>query len=372
MRKRLITLSLALATALGGVNGAYADKYVYNSWFGDKHTVNNLALRPILERITEETGGDATWELVVGAQLASGPGTPEAVGTGLVDGGMAFAPYQPRLLAATNTIFSNSLLGPDVMAAVAAMNETVMFGCPECQEEYAEMNAVGFAGYAVTPYRFMCRDVISSLSDLEGLKIRSSGGGVSISEIAGATPVSMSPGEATSGLERGTLDCVLGSISWLHSFGYMDVVKSVVDSPMGNGGPPLLMFLNRDVWQSMSPETRATHIRLAPELIVLATLEGQIENDEGIIQAAKDRGIIFTPDGPEWQAVMTEHDKRQRQRIIDQATEAGVEHPGEILDFYIASYARWQALLDEKGRDHDTIVQLLWDEVYSKVDPEAL
>ena len=372
MRHHLKYLTVALAGTFAATTSVQADTYVYNSWFGNKHTVNTLALAPVFAMIAEQTNGEAEWDLVVGAQLASGPGTPEAVSSGLVDGGMAFAPYQPRLLGATNTIFSNSLLGPDVMAAVAAMNETVMLGCPECQEEYKDMNAVGFAGYAVTPYRFMCRQVIETVSDLEGLKVRASGGGVSISEIAGATPVSMSPGDATTALERGTLDCVLGSVSWLHSFGYMDVVESVVDSPMGNGGPPLLMFINRDVWNGMSPEARATHIRLAPELVVSATLEGQIENDVGIVNRAKEAGIVFTPDSDEFQAVMLEHDKRQRQRVIDEATAAGVEHPAEILEYYLASYARWQVLLDERGRDHDSIVQALWDEIYSKVDPENM
>lgn len=372
MKNTLFSSALALAMAIAGPSTVSAKDYVYNSWFGTKHTVNTLALAPFFEKIAEETDGAAKWELVMGAQLASGPGTPEAVGTGLVDGGMAFAPYQPRLLAATNTIFSNSLLGDDVMAAVAAMNETVMIGCPECLDEYKRMNAVGFAGYAVTPYRFMCRDVIGSVADLKGKKVRASGGGVSITEIAGGTPVSMSPGDATTALERGTLDCVLGSVSWLHSYGYMDVTKSVVDSPMGNGGPPLLMFLNRDAWKGMSPEVRAAHIRLAPELIVTATLEGQVLNDAPIIERAKEQGIVFTPDSPEWQAIMQEHDKRQRQRVIDQATDAGVKQPAEILDFYLASYARWQKLLDERGRDHDSIVKAIWDEIYSKVDPESL
>ncbi|MDF0602013.1 hypothetical protein P1J78_14810 [Psychromarinibacter sp. C21-152] len=372
MSVRLTAATLAATTALAGAQTAAAEEYIYSSWFGTNHTANVMALGPFFEKLAEATDGEAEWKLVPGAQLASGPGTPEAVGNGLVDGGIAIAPYQPRLMAATNTIFSNSLLGKDTLAAAAAMNEAVLFGCPECREEYRDLNAVGFAGYATTPYVFMCATDVQSVDDLKGLKVRSSGGGVSISEIAGATPVSMSPGEATTALERGTLDCVLGAVSWLKSYGYQDVVETVVDSPMGTGGPPLLMFLNRDIWNGMSPEVRAAHIELAPELVASASYDAQLANDARIVEAAVADGLKITPDSAEFQAIMEEHDRRQRDRVIEEAKAAGVENPEEILDFYLASYDRWKTLLDEEGRDRETFVRLLWDEIYSKVDPEAL
>lgn len=372
MKRRLITSAFALAMAVAGPTAAHADKFVYSFWFGANHTANTMALQPYLKMLREESGGKIDWDLVPGAQLASGPGTPEAVGEGLIDAGLAIAPYQPKLMAATNTIFAYSLLGRDTLAAAAAMNEAVMLGCPQCQEEYHRMNGVGFAGYATTPYVFMCRQVIKSVEDLKGLKVRSSGAGVIISEIAGATPVSMSPGDATTGLERGTLDCVLGAVSWLKSYSYIDVVKSVVDSPMGTGGPPLLMFVNRDVWQGMTPEMRALHIKHAPDLIAGASFDAQMTNDAKIFETAREAGLTITPDDEGFQSLMTELDKRQRQSVIEHSKAAGVKNPGKILDFYLASYDRWQKLLDEKGRDRDTFVRLLWDEIYSKVDPETL
>lgn len=372
MNIRLTTLMIALTVALVGTTAAQADKFVFSFWFGAKHTANTMALAPYFKILLEESNGEIEWDLVPGAQLASGPGTPEAVGEGLIDGGIAIAPYQPRLMAATNTIFSNSLLGKDTLAAAGAMNEAVLLGCPQCQEEIRKMNGVGFGGYATTPYVFMCNADVKTVDDLKGLKVRSSGGGVSISEIAGATPVSMSPGDATTALERGTLDCVLGAVSWLKSYGYMDVVKTVVESPMGTGGPPLLMFVNRDVWDGMTPEMRALHIKHTPDLIAGASFDAQMMNDVAIKELAEAEGVVFTPDNEGFASLMIEHDKRQRQRVIDNAIEANVENPGEILDFYLASYARWQKLLDDEGRDRDTFRRLLWDEVYSKIDPETL
>ena len=372
MKRRLITSAFALAMAVAGSTAAHADKFVYSFWFGANHTANTMALQPYLKMLREESEGKIDWDLVPGAQLASGPGTPEAVGDGLIDAGLAIAPYQPKLMAATNTIFAYSLLGDNTLAAAGAMNEAVMLGCPQCQDEYHRMNGVGFAGYATTPYVFMCRDVIESVEDLKGLKVRSSGAGVLISEIAGATPVSMSPGDATTALERGTLDCVLGAVSWLKSYSYQDVVKSVVDSPMGTGGPPLLMFVNRDVWQGMTPEMRALHIKHAPDLVAGASFDAQMVHDAEIKKQAEAAGVIFTPTDEGFESLMAELDTRQRESVLAHARDAGVENPEKILDYYLNAYDRWQALLDEEGRDRETFVRLLWDEIYSKVDPETL
>src|SRR6056297_1044155 len=222
--------TLAMTTALTLTIGtAEAADLVYGSWFGASHPINTLALEPYLDMVEEATDGAATWDFVPGSQLASGAGTPAAVGDGLMDAGLVMAPYQPRMLPATNLIFSHSLLGDDYLASVGAMNETLMLGCPQCHEEFRENNAVGFGGYGTAPYLLMCRGEPRSLEDLAGLKIRGSGGGMSIIEIMGGTPVSMTGNEFPTAMERGTLDCVLGTVYWLTSFGLMDMTETVID-----------------------------------------------------------------------------------------------------------------------------------------------
>lgn len=363
---QIATLAICVTTP------AIASDFIHGSWFGAKHPANVQGLEVYFKLLAEKTNGDVNWQLISGAQLASGPGTPEAVQNGLMDAGIAIAPYQPRLMAATNTIFSHSLLGDDILAAAGAMNEAIMFGCPECQAEYSALNGVSIGGYSTTPYQFMCSADVKSVEDLAGLKVRASGGGVNISEIAGATPVSMSPGEATSALERGTLDCVLGAVSWLRSYGYMDVVKSVIDSPMGMGGPPILMFINRDTWSSMTPEMRAAHIDLAPDLVAGATYDSQKVHSETIVAEAREAGLNFVDDNDGFRALMIERDKQQLAINLKNAKDAGVENPEEIIEFYAASYERWKALLDEHGRDRETFRRLLWEELFSKVDPENM
>lgn len=373
MRNLSRILAIAASAGLLATGAVSAKDLIYGSWLGTNNSTNTKALEPYFDMVKKDTNGEISWKLVGGAQLANGPATPEAVGSNLMDAGLVMAPYQPRMLPATNLVFSQSLIGDDYVASVGAMNELLMLDCPECMKEFKDNNAAGFAGYGTTPYEFMCRGDIKSLDDLKGKKIRGSGGGVNIIEIAGATPVSMPPSDATSALERGTLDCVLGSVSWLTSFGYMDVVDTVIQAPMGMGGPPIMMYVNRDVWAGMTPEQRKVHIEHAPDLVAMETFDAQLATDNATIKAAKEKGINFVDGGKPFADVMGERDKVQYKLNADNARNAGVKDPEKILDAYLAAYKKWQGLVkDGIGDDKEKFRQALWDEVYSKVDPESL
>lgn len=370
--KRLV-ITLAAAAALVQGPAAMARELIYGSWLGANNATNTVTLTRYFDMIRERTGGSIEWKLVAGGQLANGPGTPEAVKNGLMDAGLVMAPYQPRMLPATNMIFSQSLIGDDFVASVGAMNEVLMLGCPECHEEFRRNNAVGFGGYGVSPYLFMCRGNPRSVEDLKGLKIRGSGGGVNIIELAGATPVSMPPNEATSALERGTLDCVLGGVQWLISFGYLDVVDTVIQAPMGMGGPPVLMYVNREVWESMTPEERRAHVELMPDAVAIEVFEAQMAKDRAAIEAARKKGITFVEGGEPFAEIMRKRDAVQYGMNVENARAAGVKEPEKILDYYLSAYEKWKRIVaEEVGDDQAKFREALWREVYSKVDPEAL
>lgn len=350
-----------------------AKELVFGSWLGANNKTNSVTLQRHFDAVEKATDGEIKWKMVPGAQLASGPATPEAVGNGLMDGGVTMAPYVPRMLPATNMIFSQSLTGDDFLASVAAMNEVVMLGCPACQEEFRKNNAVAYGGYGVTPYLFLCRGDVETLDDLKNKKIRGSGGGVSIIELAGGVAVSMPPNDATSALERGTLDCVLGNIQWLQSFGYMDVVDSVIQSPMGMGGPPMAMYINRDVWEGMTPEQRKAHIDNAADLVTTEVFDAELAGDAEAIAKAKEKGIHFYDGGEPFAEVMRQRDKIQYDMNVKNAEDAGVENAAQILDYYLASYEKWKKLVaDEIGDDREKYKAALQREIFDKVDPESL
>ncbi|WP_170317830.1 C4-dicarboxylate TRAP transporter substrate-binding protein [Paroceanicella profunda] len=370
MIRRLLTSAAALALLAGA---AQSRELIFGSWLSATNATNTVAMEPYFAALKEATGGEIDWKMVPGAQLANGPGTPDAVKSNLIDGGITMAPYVPKMLPSMNMIFSQSLIGDDMLAATAAMNDVLMLGCPQCREEFEHANAVGFGGYSVSPYLLMCRGTPQGLADVKGLKVRASGGGVGIMTLAGATPVAMPPNEATTAIERGALDCVLGSVQWLRSFGYMDVVDTVLDAPLGMGGPPVLMYVNRDVWEEFTPEQRRLHIDLMVDVVVRETFDAQMAEDADVIAAAKEKGITFVDAAADFAPVMAERDTQQYAENVANAKAARVENPEAVLDYYLASYAKWQKIIaEEVGQDREKFRAALKREIFDKVDPEAL
>jgi len=368
---RYLSSAAILAVALS-FSPAQAKELIYGSWLGAKSSTNEIAMPVYFDAITKATNGEIAWKLVAGGQLVTGPGTVEGVKNNLVDAGVVMAPYTPKELPATNLIFSTAVLGDDVIAASGAMNEVVMLNCPECLAEYKRNKAVAFAGYSTSPYLLMCRQPVQSVAELQGRKVRSSGGGVSIMQIAGATPVAMNPADATSALERGAIDCVLGSVAWLKNYGYMDSVRGVLTYPMGMGGPPLLMYINRDVWSDMTPAQRKAHVDNAAKLVAVTTIDAQLKIDDEVVVEAKKKGIKFAEGGEDFAKVMAKRGEIQREENAKVARASGVKNPEAILDAFDKAVEKWKGLSKEIGLDPAKFEAVLKREVYDKVDPEKL
>lgn len=349
-----------------------AKELVYGSWMGANASTNAITLPAYFDNVREATGGSINWTLVPGGQLASGPGTVDAVKGNLIDGGTTMAPYTPRELPTTNAIFTRTVSGNDVIGTAGAMNELMLLNCPGCQAEYKRNNAVAFGGYNTTPYLLMCKPEIATVADLNGTKVRASGGGVAIMKMAGATPVAMSPAEATSALERGVVDCVMGSLAWLRNYGYMDITRHVVEFPLGMAGPPILMYLNRDVWEDMTTQERKAHIDNAAEMVAIGTITAQIDIDAEVKAKALEEGITFHQGGADFAAVMDQRVQEQEASIIEFATSAGVEDIEGLLAKYTELLAKWGELSKDIGMDVGKFTEVLNAEVYSKIDPDTL
>ncbi|MBR9766110.1 MAG: hypothetical protein GYB53_22000 [Rhodobacteraceae bacterium] len=252
------------------------------------------------------------------------------------------------------------------------MNELILLNCPECKAEYERNDAVGFGAYNTTPYLLMCKPDISTVADLKGTKVRASGGGVEIMKMAGATPVAMSPAEATSALERGVVDCVMGSLAWLRNYGYMDITEYVMEFPLGMAGPPLLMYMNRDVWNDLTPEQRKAHIDNAAELVAVGTITAQIDIDTEVKAMALENGITFHEGGADFADIMNRRVVEQEAAIIEVAKSVGVEDIEAMLAKYTELLEKWAAISEEVGTDVEKFTEALNREVYSKLDPENL
>ncbi len=360
--------ALGLSLALGSAQAAEKREYIYGSWVSPKHGVMKDALPHLFKGVEKDTGGAIKWKMVAGGQLVRGKSTLGGIRDNLIDAGFGIAPFTPTHLPSTNLVFNTQIFGNDIVAATGAAMETILLNCAECVAENKKNNAVALAGYLPSPYMLMCRDDVKSLADLKGKKVRSSGGGVSLMKLAGATPVGMTPAQATTALQRGAIDCVLGSAAWLRSYGYQDVVKSVLDYPMGMAGPAMAVLLNRKVWKSFTPAQRQAHMKYMPRVVAHSVITVYVLEDAKILKGALAKGVKRNKGGKEFDVLVAKQDKSQRARNIKTALKHGVKNPAAILDAFAKSLVKWKRLSKDIGYDIPKYEAALKREIYDKID----
>ncbi|WP_159585658.1 C4-dicarboxylate TRAP transporter substrate-binding protein [Chelativorans xinjiangense] len=364
------TIALALSTAT-----ASAAELTYGSWVPASDYINSDALPEVFRRIEEDTGGEIKWNLIAGGQLAGGVETFAAIQDGLMDAGVAATNYVPNLLPSTATLYGLAVPGDDPVAAAGAANEVVMLHCPSCIEETKKLNMVPMGGYASAPYMLICRDPIETVDQLKNLRVRSSGAPLNIMQMAGANTVQVSLIDTVSLLQRGGIDCTTGIGDWLKTFGYGDFAKNVTDFSLGVSAPIIGLMINRDVWNSFTEDQKRAHLKAVVHLSAAHTINNFIIRTNEVLedQIANNGVKMVEPQNPEeWQALMDNFIRDQRNIAIDFAKGFGVENPEAFLDAYDTALVKWRGLSAKIGTDVEAFEKALWDEVYSKVDPGSL
>ncbi len=364
-------LILALLTA-APTSSSIAAEYVYGAWVGPKHGVLVHAFPGFFEDVKKDTNGSVTWKMIAGGQLVNGRGSLAGLRDGLIDGAFIIPAFTPKNMPAINLIYSRIVLGDDVIAAGGAANEAVMLHCPQCIEDLKKNNAVFLGGYMTTPFSLICREPVRTVADLKGKKVRIAAGGATLFKMADAVPVAMTPSEATTALQRGALDCVWGSTSWLRSFGYKDIAKYVTEYPLGMHGPVMPGTINRSKWNKMSDAEKQAHLKHAPTFSAKATILGYIRQDEKVKAAVKPTGVTFISGGEDFGKWMESYNKVDRETNIKNAKAQGVKNPEQILDAYETALEKWKKLSPEIGLDPDKYAQALKREIYDKVDPNKM
>lgn len=373
-KRKLLFVSAAIIWLLGASGQALAQELVYGSWLPAGEYVNRVALPQVFGTIAKETNGAVKWKLVPGGQLADPKTTFQAVRDGLMAAGIGIPSYVPSVVPAAFTIYSTIAFGDDNVATSAAALETLTLNCPQCIAEMKKLNAVPLSGWVAGPYYLACRSPVQSLADLKGKRVRGVGGYNELITMLGAVPVGATLVEAVGLLQRGGLDCQLGTNGWLKVFGYGDVVKTITDQPLGMTGPAIGLMLNRDVWNKFTPEQKKVHLRAAARLSALQSL-GQfvIEEEQVLNELTRTKGItVVKAATKDFDAVAAKYETIQRERNIENATKLGVKNPAAIVDAYAAARKKWGALSKGIGRDVDKLTAAIQREIYDKVAPGNL
>jgi TRAP-type C4-dicarboxylate transport system, periplasmic component len=357
----LLTIALAASPAL-------ADEFNYATFVPPQAANNTIALQPAFDAIAAETGGDVTIQIFAGGQLLGGQDMLAGVRDGIADLGFVIPVYAPTDLPNSVVISDMMPYGADPIAVAGASLQTMLLDCPQCVEEFTENNLVFLGGHVPTPYRLLCHDNVTSLADVQGLRMRGGSGAMSrIAQALGGTPVNMGAGDMYEALERGQLDCVVGPIAWLRQYSLGEVIGSVLGESLGVLGGLGLVTWNADAWQGLSDEQRQIVLRQMPGIVARATVDGYIADDNEV-RAEYEGRVAFNDSVPEIRAALDQINAEGLPAIMEAARSRGATDPEAIAEAYQRNLAHWQELSRDRIQGStDALAEALWDEVYSRV-----
>jgi len=369
--KSAIVLSFLMSTAVATAE----TRLTASMWASPTHilTVNNFT--NFTKSVEEASSGDLAFDLYIGGSLLPANGTLAGVSDSVADVGSVIGAYTPADLPFSNILNDASLIVSDAMAAAFALAE-LNFNDATLQGEW-NGNGVVFGGaYSTPPYYFACVPTVHDVADLKGLKVRTAAGShVEFMKAVEAVPVSVPITEVYTGLDRGSIDCVMTDATNL-STGYKlwEVAKTVTIMPMGTHTSGAAWAYNQSSWRSLTPAQRRLLLDQMAEAMVRCQLdyEGQ---ETTAFEGSWERDLAKVEPGESLTKAFAQFKSTY---IADLAVESeagrGVSAATaqSLIGAFMDSYKRWEGLLANVDRtDEAALVELLKSEVYDKVDENA-
>ncbi|MCG8382889.1 MAG: C4-dicarboxylate TRAP transporter substrate-binding protein [Gammaproteobacteria bacterium] len=346
-----------------------ANQIEYGSPLPPSHSTTIYGVKPWLEEIEKATGGDIKGVFHPAGAIASGKASLSALQDGLMDGGFVANIYIPDQLPVSMVITNLAFLSKNPLVTAGAMNEVMMVDCVECQEENKKNGIIFLGSYATPSYNLMCKKAVKDLNDLKGLKMRAAGStNARWAKAMGGVAVTMANSHAYEALERGQLDCVIGSKAWLKTLSLWDLVQTTVVSPMGAfmGGP--MFAFRHETWSEFTPEQKEIIIKLSSKYLA-RTIIGYANDEKEVVKVAASKGVNMVMPGPKLVSLTHEYEKGELKESVELAKKKGVKNPQKIADLFVQKLKKWEGIVAKTDEDPEKYAQALWDEVFSKVEP---
>ena len=386
MRFKNLGVTAFAAVFLFAALPAKADKaYVYGQWLPPKHNVNLWGLKPLVKELA---GKGINWKLVTGGQLFKAKGTLKGVGNRTAEAGLVVPSYHRTQLKHAFIISDLLMIGRNELIMNGAAHETMMLECPECMNDYKKQGLIYLAGYGVGGYSMLCRKMVTKVSDIKGLKIRTTGALGRWAKKLKGIPVSMSMSDTPEAIKRGNIDCIAGPVAWLKSYPIVDSIKSVLNYGLGSYSGLGLFVMNRKAWDAYSDDQKRIMWKAMPGTIARTVIDGYVGDDLISRQMAKKQGIVISKTGPNMIKIWNDHKKGEVALAVKNASKMKAKNPQSIADKFVRNVKKWEGIIAEAGLENAIAnatpersslakasaiyKSLMIKHIYSKIDPTTL
>ena len=366
----------AVALTFGLVGGVEAQELRIAIGQPDAHA-HSYALNRYAEYIEENTELDLQ---VYQMSLLSLSEIPDGLRDGIVGMANVVTAYKPAEYSEMNLIGDLSMLatldGSELPAAAmsGAVMEYVLFNCPECLEQFKAQNQVFLGSAATSPYILQCREPVETLADMQGKKFRSGAANFGRwAEHVGAVKVSLPGNEIYDAMSQGVVDCTMLAVTTLIEAQHIDVAGALLFGVPGGLFAGLAEnAVNRDTWQSLTDDERAALIEGTPRLVAnIVTHQRRTELDA--LALAEEKGLTIAQADDETAADHASFVEQDLSVIAEeQRSQYGIEDAEAKIETASALIDKWKGLTQDIGADDaETLAELYWTELLSKLDPSS-
>ncbi len=326
------------------------------------------AYKFLAEELPKATEGALTVEAFYGSLLSVGE-APYGIRDGIADMGFVASHTLPAELRNTNVVNELAFLGSSATAMMGAISE-YMFTCPECLSEYEALNQVYLGSPGTPPFDIMSTKPVQVVEDVEALRVRSASATRWVEAFDGI-PVQIAFDETYEAFSQGMIDAVALARAELIGLSLHEMVDYVTDLPLGTYNGISIYSINRQTWQSLTTEQRAAMLSVTSRGVAHTTVGFDRFNDESMAEAAELGVQLLEPDA----SLLAAHEAFVEADV--EAATARVEENYGLADVssqverFRALVDKWNGLTADISGDEAALADLLWSEVWSKVDPET-
>jgi TRAP-type C4-dicarboxylate transport system substrate-binding protein len=246
--------ALSIVSLLGSGPSQALELKVADS-FPAGHYLVRLMLKPWMDDVTKRSNGAVTFSYYPNQQIGKAADMLRLTQSGVIDIGYIAPSYASDKMPLSEVaqlpeVFQTSCQG--TLAYWKSARQGVL-----ATQEYAPNKIRLLMEVVLPPYQvFTVRQKVESLKDVQGLKLRTTGGAQDLTLRAiGAVPVRMAAPDAYESLSRGTLDGLVFPMESISSYGLDKLVKHATDG-VSFGSFIVAFSINQSVWDGLPDDVK--------------------------------------------------------------------------------------------------------------------
>ena len=342
VQKMLRALVAAVALSIAGLpasSPSQALELKVADSFPAGHYLVRLMLKPWMDDVTRRTNGAVTFSYFPNQQIGKAADMLRLTQYGVIDIGYIAPSYASDKMPLSEVaqlpeVFQTSCQG--TLAYWKSARQGVL-----AKQEYAPNRIRLLMEVVLPPYQvFTTRQKIGSIGDLQGLKLRTTGGAQDLTLRAiGAVPVRMAAPDAYESLSRGTLDGLVFPMESISSYGLDKLVKHATEG-VSFGSFIVAFSINQAAWDNLADDVRQAMDQASEAIEPTACAEVDREQ-VGSRQRLEQAGVSFEPIPDQARAEI-----KARLKDVGQQWAAALDGRGKPAS---AALQEFNALLAEGG-----------------------